>query len=99
MANQPSAMSEVAMSTSSTISIDTKQSSPSIAPSKIFHVEIPSPPSKGLETMSQNQLHFDSSKQLFNANSGDSDSETRIQIERLPNGFSPNRSEIDSPSK
>lgn len=97
--NQSSTLSETAMSTSSTISVDTKQSSPSVVPSKVFHVGIPSPPSEGLEVMSQNQLHFDTAKQLFNGNSGDSDSETRIQNDRLPIGFSPNRSEIDSPSK
>lgn len=99
--NQQSTGPDTVIPTSSSISVDThtQQSSPIVAPSKLFHVGIPSPPSDGLEAISHSQLHIDTSKLPFNNSSGDSDSETRIRNERLPIGFSPNRSEIDSPSK
>ena len=64
----------------------------------VFHAGIPSPPSDGLDSTNNSQHHH-SRMPFSNGNSGDSDSEMRIRAERLSMGFSPDRTEVESPGK
>ncbi|KAI8123037.1 hypothetical protein FF38_11688 [Lucilia cuprina] len=62
----------------------------------VFHAGIPSPPSDGLDS-TNNSTHHHTRMPFSNGNSGDSDSEMRIRAERLSMGFSPDRTEVESP--
>lgn len=64
----------------------------------VFHAGIPSPPSDGLDS-TNNSTHHHSRMPFSNGNSGDSDSEMRMRAERLSMGFSPDRTEVESPGK
>uniref|UniRef100_A0A1I8MY70 DM domain-containing protein n=1 Tax=Musca domestica TaxID=7370 RepID=A0A1I8MY70_MUSDO len=73
----------------------------------VFHTGIPSPPSDGLDSTSHHhsRMQFSSNGSSGGGgggggngtNSGDSDSEMRIRAERLSMGFSPDRTEVESP--
>ncbi|KAM7361433.1 doublesex-Mab related 99B [Cochliomyia hominivorax] len=62
----------------------------------VFHPGIPSPPSDGIDS-TNNSTHHHNRMPFSNGNSGDSDSEMRLRAERLSMGFSPDRTEVESP--
>ncbi|XP_013097455.1 doublesex- and mab-3-related transcription factor A2 isoform X2 [Stomoxys calcitrans] len=98
-------------SDSTTTTTTTSQLSPqNNTTNGVFHPGIPSPPSDGLDSTSSaahhhSRMQFGSNGSTSGggggggggANSGDSDSEMRIRAERLSMGFSPDRTEVESP--